>query len=74
MAGVERHWRGGRYLEDFTVGEIIRHRLTRSVTQMDNMLFSNMTLNRSRSTSTPISARRRRNGAVRSSIRSSRSA
>ncbi len=45
MAGVERHWRGGRYLEDFTVGEIIRHRLTRSVTQMDNMLFSNMTLN-----------------------------
>ncbi len=45
MAGIERHWRGGRYLEDFTVGEIIRHRLTRSVTQMDNMLFSNMTLN-----------------------------
>ncbi len=45
MAGVERHWRGGRYLEDFAVGEIIRHRLTRSVTQMDNMLFSNMTLN-----------------------------
>ncbi len=45
MAGVERHWRGGRYLEDFVVGEIIRHRLTRSVTQMDNMLFSNMTLN-----------------------------
>ncbi len=45
MAGIERHWRGGRYLEDFTVGEVIRHRLTRSVTQMDNMLFSNMTLN-----------------------------
>ncbi len=45
MAGLERHWRGGRYLEDFTVGEVIRHRLTRSVTQMDNMLFSNMTLN-----------------------------
>jgi acyl dehydratase len=39
------HWRGGRYLEDFVVGEIIRHRLTRTVTQMDNMLFSNMTLN-----------------------------
>jgi acyl dehydratase len=40
-----RHWRGGRYFEDFAVGEIIRHRLTRTVTQMDNMLFSNMTLN-----------------------------
>lgn len=60
MAGVERndgttgmtassatatHWRGGRYFEDFAVGEVIRHRLTRTVTQMDNMLFSNMTLN-----------------------------
>ena len=45
MSGIERHWRGGRYLEDFTVGEIVRHRLTRTVTQMDNMLFSNMTLN-----------------------------
>jgi len=45
MANVERHWRGGRYLEDFEVGETIRHRLTRTVTQMDNMLFSNMTLN-----------------------------
>jgi acyl dehydratase len=45
MAGLERHWRGGRYFEDFVVGEVIRHRLTRSVTQMDNMLFSNMTLN-----------------------------
>lgn len=40
-----RHWRGGRYFEDFVVGEVIRHRLTRTVTQMDNMLFSNMTLN-----------------------------
>lgn len=41
----ERHPRGGRYFEDFTVGETIRHGLTRTVTQMDNMLFSNMTLN-----------------------------
>ncbi len=40
-----RHWRGGRYFEDFVVGEVIRHRLTRTVTPMDNMLFSNMTLN-----------------------------
>ncbi|MCU0885499.1 MAG: MaoC family dehydratase [Beijerinckiaceae bacterium] len=40
-----RHWRGGLYLEDLSVGTVIRHRLTRTVTQMDNMLFSNMTLN-----------------------------
>jgi len=39
------HPRGGLYFEDFTVGMIFRHRLTRTVTQMDNMLFSNMTLN-----------------------------
>jgi acyl dehydratase len=45
MSGIERHWCGGRYLEDFTVGEVVKHRLTRTVTQMDNMLFSNMTLN-----------------------------
>lgn len=37
--------RGGMYFEDFAVGETIAHRLTRTVTQMDNMLFSNMTLN-----------------------------
>jgi acyl dehydratase len=40
-----RHARGGLYFEDFVVGETIAHRLTRTVTQMDNMLFSNMTLN-----------------------------
>lgn len=37
--------RGGLYFEDFTVGHVFNHRLTRTVTQMDNMLFSNMTLN-----------------------------
>ena len=42
---AKRHPRGGFYFEDFTVGTIVRHRLTRTVTQMDNMLFSNMTLN-----------------------------
>jgi acyl dehydratase len=42
---TERHWRGGRYFGSFQVGEVIEHRLTRTVTQMDNMLFSNMTLN-----------------------------
>ena len=40
-----RHKRGGIYFEDFVVGQIFEHRLTRTVTQMDNMLFSNMTLN-----------------------------
>ena len=40
-----RHPRGGTYFEDFEVGSTIRHGLTRTVTQMDNMLFSNMTLN-----------------------------
>ena len=40
-----RHPRGGLYFEDFTVGEIIEHGLRRTVTQADNMLFSNMTLN-----------------------------
>ena len=39
------HPRGGLYLEDFELGQVFRHRLTRTVTQMDNMLFSNMTLN-----------------------------
>ena len=39
------HPRGGLYFEDFVVGATMRHRLTRTVTQMDNMLFSNMTLN-----------------------------
>lgn len=45
MPDKQRHQRGGIYFEDFVVGELFRHRLTRTVTQMDNMLFSNMTLN-----------------------------
>jgi acyl dehydratase len=40
-----RHPRGGLWFEDFEVGRTFDHRLTRTVTQMDNMLFSNMTLN-----------------------------
>lgn len=35
----------GRYFEEFETGEIIEHTLRRTVTEMDNMLFSNMTLN-----------------------------
>jgi len=40
-----RHPRGGLYLDDFTEGTVFAHPLRRTVTQMDNMLFSNMTLN-----------------------------
>jgi acyl dehydratase len=39
------HPRGGPYYEDFDLGAVFNHRLTRTVTTMDNMLFSNMTLN-----------------------------
>ena len=42
---IQRHKRGGLYFEDFEVGKLYEHPLTRTVTQMDNMLFSNMTLN-----------------------------
>lgn len=35
----------GLYFEEFIVGEIIKHELRRTVTESDNMLFSNMTLN-----------------------------
>ena len=35
----------GLYLEEFEVGHVFQHTLTRTVTEMDNMLFSNMTLN-----------------------------
>jgi acyl dehydratase len=40
-----RHPRGGLWFEDFIEGAVIEHRLTRTVTQADNMFFSNMTLN-----------------------------
>jgi len=35
----------GYYYEEFEVGRTIEHELRRTVTEMDNMLFSNMTLN-----------------------------
>lgn len=35
----------GLFFEDFTVGHLFRHPLRRTVTEMDNMLFSTMTLN-----------------------------
>jgi acyl dehydratase len=39
------HPRGGLYFEDFAVGRLFRHRLTRTVSQMENLLFSSLTLN-----------------------------
>jgi acyl dehydratase len=35
----------GLYFDEFEEGRLFRHALTRTVTEMDNMLFSNMTLN-----------------------------
>jgi acyl dehydratase len=40
-----QHPRGGLYFEDFEVGRVFPHRLTRTVSQMDNLLFSSLTLN-----------------------------
>lgn len=45
VADLARSPRGGLYFESFVVGHVFNHALTRTVTQMDNMLFSNMTLN-----------------------------
>jgi acyl dehydratase len=42
---AHRHSRGGLYFEGFEIGSLTEHRYRRTVTQMDNMLFSNMTLN-----------------------------
>eukprot|EP00873_Tetraselmis_striata_P008408 jgi/Tetstr1/428672/TSEL_018660.t1 len=35
----------GLHFEEFEIGHVFHHTLTRTVTEMDNMLFSNMTLN-----------------------------
>ncbi len=35
----------GLYLEEFSVGQVIRHPMRKTVTESDNMLFSVMTLN-----------------------------
>lgn len=35
----------GLYFEAFEVGQVFKHELTRSVTEADNMLFCNMTMN-----------------------------
>jgi acyl dehydratase len=40
-----RHPRGGLYFEDFEAGALYEHTLRRTVTEMDNTLFSALTLN-----------------------------
>lgn len=35
----------GLYLQEFEKGQVFQHTLRRSITESDNMLFSNMTLN-----------------------------
>lgn len=35
----------GRYFEEFTVGDVITHSLGRTITEMDNVLFSALTMN-----------------------------
>jgi acyl dehydratase len=35
----------GRYYEEFTAGEVIAHAGTRTVTEMDNVLFTSLTMN-----------------------------
>ena len=34
-----------RYLEDFTVGQRFEHKVRRTVTETDNLLFSALTMN-----------------------------
>ena len=35
----------GRYFEDLTVGDLIQHSLARTITEMDNVLFTALTMN-----------------------------
>ena len=62
----------GLYFEDFHEGQAFDHALSRTVTEMDNVLFSTLTLNPSRCTWTR-SSRGPRSSVSASSIRCSRS-
>src|SRR4051794_21281981 len=35
----------GRYYEELNVGDVFRHATTRTITEMDNVLFSSLTMN-----------------------------
>ena len=44
-AGTRQRTRIGRYLEEFTVGDVYEHRPGRTITEADNINFSLMTMN-----------------------------
>ena len=44
MPDVE-HLHHGRWFEELTVGTIVTHAITRTVTETDNVLFTTMTMN-----------------------------
>lgn len=44
MLDAPKSWRG-RFFEDFDVGDVFRSRLGRTVTETDNIWFTNLTLN-----------------------------
>ena len=48
----------GLYFEEFEIGQVFRHDLTRTVTEMDNVMFCALTHNPSRCTWMRNSARR----------------
>lgn len=43
--GHEGEQVAGRYFEEFSVGQMFEHEIRRTVTDMDNMLFSSLTYN-----------------------------
>ena len=45
---LRRHKRGGIYFDDFPVGHLYEHPLTRTVTQMDNMRASVASMSKKR--------------------------
>lgn len=45
MTTTEMDRPAGRYFEELPVGTVIRHRVTRTVTEADNILFTTLTMN-----------------------------
>lgn len=39
------HNMAGRYFEELSVGDVVQHSLGRTITEMDNVLFSSLTMN-----------------------------
>ena len=48
----------GKYFEEFSVGQVFKHQPGRTITEMDNVLFTTLTMNPNRSTSTRNSPNR----------------